>query len=93
MINISQCFAELMILGFISLILVFGQNYIPGICIPSHVANRMLPCPVADEKTGEEEHNRRLLWYEHRVLAARTPLKCKEVSVRFGTGICGMAFY
>ncbi|KAL6603414.1 hypothetical protein ACP70R_043775 [Stipagrostis hirtigluma subsp. patula] len=36
--------AELMILGFISLLLVFGQNYIIKICISDHAANTMLPC-------------------------------------------------
>ncbi|KAL6873532.1 hypothetical protein ACP4OV_013614 [Aristida adscensionis] len=36
--------AELMILGFISLLLVFGQNYIIKICISDHAADTMLPC-------------------------------------------------
>ncbi|KAM3378800.1 MLO-like protein 5 [Capsicum galapagoense] len=36
---------ELMVLGFISLLLTFGQNYIAKICIPERVANTMLPCP------------------------------------------------
>ncbi|KAJ8543098.1 hypothetical protein K7X08_005621 [Anisodus acutangulus] len=37
---------ELMVLGFISLLLTFGQNYIAGICIPEKVADTMLPCPA-----------------------------------------------
>ncbi|KAL3505510.1 hypothetical protein ACH5RR_035351 [Cinchona calisaya] len=83
---------ELMVLGFISLILTFGQNYIAKICIPEEAANTMLPCPLAEIKIehsppkvegGEphkieypppkvegEEHHRRLLWNEHRFLAA-----------------------
>ncbi|XP_023543531.1 MLO-like protein 10 [Cucurbita pepo subsp. pepo] len=69
--------AELMILGFISLLLAFGQNYIIKICIPTGMANTMLPCAAAkgvdEEKdssgAGESEHHRRLLWYERRVLA------------------------
>lgn len=36
--------AELMIVGFISLLLTFGQNYIAKICIPVRVAETMLPC-------------------------------------------------
>ncbi|KAK2660928.1 hypothetical protein Ddye_007461 [Dipteronia dyeriana] len=36
--------SELMVLGFISLILTFGQNYIAKICIPLEVADTMLPC-------------------------------------------------
>lgn len=34
-----------MVLGFISLLLTFGQNYIARICIPEKAANTMLPCP------------------------------------------------
>ncbi|XP_059275144.1 MLO-like protein 9 isoform X4 [Lycium ferocissimum] len=37
---------ELMVLGFISLLLTFGQKYIAGICIPEKVADTMLPCPA-----------------------------------------------
>ncbi|VFQ90832.1 unnamed protein product [Cuscuta campestris] len=70
--------AELMILGFISLILVFCQNYIPGICIPTHVADTMLPCKATDNEAKEEEHRRRLLWYERRGLSASEARKCKE---------------
>ncbi|CAK9313260.1 unnamed protein product [Citrullus colocynthis] len=70
---------ELMVLGFISLLLTFGQNYIAKVCIPSKYANTMLPCPYRgtlpksshglepqdhDEETTD--HHRRLLWYEHR---------------------------
>ncbi|XP_033515979.1 MLO-like protein 8 [Nicotiana tomentosiformis] len=72
--------AELMILGFISLTLVFSQYYIAGICIPSSVADTMLPCPAIDKsaKTDEaEEHRRRLLWYERRILAGAES-KCKD---------------
>ncbi|KAL2522155.1 MLO-like protein 8 [Forsythia ovata] len=73
--------AELMILGFISLILVFSQYYIADICIPTHVANTMLPCPLEDakdKKDTEGESHRRLLWYERRVLAGGKGGNCKE---------------
>ncbi|PHT54927.1 MLO-like protein 8 [Capsicum baccatum] len=69
--------AELMILGFISLTLVFSQYYIAGICIPTSVADTMLPCPVAGKNDKMEEHHRRLLWYERRILAGAEP-KCKD---------------
>ncbi|KAL8150020.1 MLO-like protein 9 [Apium graveolens] len=36
--------SELMVLGFISLLLTFGQSYIARICIPDKVADSMLPC-------------------------------------------------
>ncbi|KAL8237382.1 hypothetical protein R6Q59_018463 [Mikania micrantha] len=35
---------ELMLLGFISLLLTVSQRMISKICIPSHLANYMLPC-------------------------------------------------
>lgn len=75
--------AELMILGFISLILVFSQYYIAKICIPVKVADTMLPCPANsttdDSETGD--NRRRLLWYEHRILAAGAySSSCKEVT-------------
>ncbi|KAF7829462.1 MLO-like protein 9 [Senna tora] len=38
--------SELMILGFISLLLTFGQNYIAKICIPVKYGNTMLPCTL-----------------------------------------------
>ncbi|XP_052176044.1 MLO-like protein 9 [Diospyros lotus] len=98
---------ELMVLGFISLILTFGQNYISRICIPIKIADTMLPCklhhddqshdhgqghghepPAADHGRGrgpgpgheaEHEHHRRLLWNEHRILAADSPAPmCKN---------------
>ncbi|WCJ44745.1 Seven transmembrane MLO family protein [Euphorbia peplus] len=36
---------ELMVLGFISLLLTFSQSYIARICIKERYANTMLPCP------------------------------------------------
>ncbi|GMJ07851.1 MILDEW RESISTANCE LOCUS O 8 [Hibiscus trionum] len=75
--------AELMVLGFISLILTFSQSYIARICIPKGVANTMLPCKsdVKEDipKDSEEEHRRRLLWFDHRILAAISSApKCEE---------------
>ncbi|CAH2051436.1 unnamed protein product [Thlaspi arvense] len=47
--------SELMVLGFISLLLTFGQSYILKICIPSDVARTMLPCPVPGPLKEEED--------------------------------------
>ncbi|KAI4325740.1 hypothetical protein MLD38_031113 [Melastoma candidum] len=60
---------ELMILGFLSLLLTFGQSYISRICISTSVVDSMLPCKKKDTSTGER---RKLLWYgnERRSLAA-----------------------
>ncbi|KAL6572119.1 hypothetical protein OROMI_013077 [Orobanche minor] len=73
--------AELMILGFISLLLTFGQNYITQICIPEKLANTMLPCEFKEsqDEVVADHHRRRLMWHEHRRLAAdSTPKDCKE---------------
>ncbi|KAJ8428944.1 hypothetical protein Cgig2_009815 [Carnegiea gigantea] len=62
---------ELMVLGFISLLLTFSQSYISRICIPSKVADTMLPCkPENDSTNPEEEHRRRLLWNDRRALSS-----------------------
>ncbi|XP_042409994.1 MLO-like protein 7 [Zingiber officinale] len=51
--------AELMILGFISLLLTFSQDQIAKICVPKAVADSMLPCRPDAESTGGNK--RRLL--------------------------------
>ncbi|XP_027914553.1 MLO-like protein 10 [Vigna unguiculata] len=76
--------AELMILGFISLLLTFGQSYIVKICIPQKLADNMLPCPYKykdAEKASDngDKHRRKLLSYERRYLAAdTTSFKCSN---------------
>ncbi|CAL9133888.1 unnamed protein product [Musa acuminata var. zebrina] len=77
---------ELMILGFISLLLTFGQSYIAKICIPETLSNTMLPCPIKTD-TGTAEagggHRRKLLTnaliygnIQHRILAAGSIVSC-----------------
>ncbi|KAG6517553.1 hypothetical protein ZIOFF_020946 [Zingiber officinale] len=51
--------AELMILGFISLLLTFSQDQIAKICVPKAIADSMLPCRPDAESTGRNK--RRLL--------------------------------
>ncbi|XP_011022136.1 PREDICTED: MLO-like protein 8 [Populus euphratica] len=74
--------AELMILGFISLLLTFGQSYIAKICVPQDVAGTMLPCKKeGSEKSSSTEGERRraLLWFDRRFLAgAESAVKCKD---------------
>ncbi|KAL1370664.1 hypothetical protein HN51_000898 [Arachis hypogaea] len=56
--------AELMVLGFISLLLTFGQSYIVRICIPGSAADKLLPCKYAgsgDESSGKDQIHRKLL--------------------------------
>jgi mlo protein len=76
--------AELMVLGFISLLLTFGQSYIARICLPKKVLDNMLPCKSEGENdsTSEEETHRKLLWFDRRFLAAGSIApSCKTVSV------------
>uniref|UniRef100_A0A7N0UM26 MLO-like protein n=1 Tax=Kalanchoe fedtschenkoi TaxID=63787 RepID=A0A7N0UM26_KALFE len=81
--------AELMVMGFISLILTFTQKSISNVCIPIQLADTMLPCPPVhssstqhgEELKPEDENNgshRRLLWNHHRMLAAGAVKGCKE---------------
>ncbi|KAK4804675.1 hypothetical protein SAY86_004492 [Trapa natans] len=44
--------SELMVLGFISLLLTFGQSYIATVCISEHIADTMLPCPLRVSRSG-----------------------------------------
>ncbi|XP_074300094.1 MLO-like protein 9 [Silene latifolia] len=73
---------ELMVLGFISLLLTFSQNYITAICIPSKAADTMLPCLLNRSKSSAsgEEHGRRLLWDDHRriLVTKASNNKCNE---------------
>lgn len=64
-----------MVLGFISLLLTFGQNYITQICIPDDLANTMLPCDPPEKKTETVHHLSR----QRRILAAdSSPKDCKK---------------
>ncbi|KAL8134138.1 MLO-like protein 10 [Apium graveolens] len=69
--------SELMILGFISLILTFTQYYIAEICVPEDVANSMLPCP---RNTGIKKKLSRLLEEEE----AKPPPKDSKFSCKEG---------
>ncbi|KAK9053467.1 hypothetical protein SSX86_030101 [Deinandra increscens subsp. villosa] len=75
---------ELMVLGFISLLLTFCQNYIAAICVSKVLTQDFLPCKKQpDGKTppddgGEADARRKLLWYDQRRLGGDGPPKeCK----------------
>lgn len=44
---------ELMLLGFISLAITVGQNYIIRICLPPRVLSKWTPCPLHHPGAGE----------------------------------------
>ncbi|QHN93106.1 MLO-like protein [Arachis hypogaea] len=54
--------SELMLLGFLSLLLTFGTNYIKKICIPHSIGDTMLPCKKVVSHGGDGR--RRLLSFE-----------------------------
>ncbi|KAM0942157.1 hypothetical protein DsansV1_C15g0135301 [Dioscorea sansibarensis] len=55
-----EALEKLMILGFISLLMTFGQSYITKICISHAAADTMLPCRLKRETIdmeGDESHD------------------------------------
>ncbi|KAF6136153.1 hypothetical protein GIB67_001562, partial [Kingdonia uniflora] len=48
---------ELMLLGFISLLLNVFQNFVSRICIPTSLTNHMLPCKRKDAASNNGIHN------------------------------------
>ncbi|KAL9312481.1 hypothetical protein ACSQ67_017933 [Phaseolus vulgaris] len=57
--------AELMLLGFISLLITFGTKYIAKICIPTSAGDIMLPCKKVEEsKNSDDSNGRKLLYFE-----------------------------
>ncbi|XP_015934113.1 MLO protein homolog 1-like isoform X1 [Arachis duranensis] len=54
--------SELMLLGFLSLLLTFGTNYIKKICIPHSIGDTMLPCKKVVSHGGDGR--RHLLSFE-----------------------------
>ncbi|KAG8368971.1 hypothetical protein BUALT_Bualt15G0101700 [Buddleja alternifolia] len=67
---------ELMLLGFISLMLTVSQGLISNMCIPNHLANIMLPCTMDNIHQTPPQHGRRLL-------AEHATQKCSEGHVPF----------
>lgn len=53
--------AELMLLGFISLLLTVSQSRIAKICISEELANKWLPCKKKKESSSTTEHFQTLL--------------------------------
>lgn len=72
---------ELMLLGFISLLLTVGTSYVAKICVPKSLGNKWLPCDKKiiedeDDDKGKEEHRKLLSFGEEivwrRALAGAT---------------------
>ncbi|KAF3455031.1 hypothetical protein FNV43_RR05479 [Rhamnella rubrinervis] len=89
--SLEKVKSELMLLGFISLLLTVGQSTISNICIPESIAATWHPCSkkeeakYEDEASEDSEHSgRKLLSFLNsggsfrRVLAAAGTDKCAE---------------
>ncbi|KAK6926814.1 Mlo-related protein [Dillenia turbinata] len=75
--------SELMLLGFISLLLTVGQGLITSICIPESAAATWHPCNKKQESNSETTRRRLLSVVSsgggfRRILAASTTDKCAE---------------
>ncbi|VYS52635.1 unnamed protein product [Arabidopsis thaliana] len=70
--------AELMILGFISLLLTFGEPYILKICVPRKAALSMLPCLSEDTELFQKLAPSSLS--RHLLAAGDTSINCKQGS-------------
>lgn len=58
--------SELMLLGFISLLLTVGTSYVAKICIPERFGNKWLPCDSGDydgDGDEKEKNSRKLISY------------------------------
>ncbi|KAL8487094.1 hypothetical protein ACS0TY_023683 [Phlomoides rotata] len=75
--------AELMLLGFISLLLTVGTSYVAKICVPKKLGNTWLPCDKGlkptppDDGDGDGDEGRKLISYGQqmvwrRALASKT---------------------
>ncbi|CAH2035483.1 unnamed protein product [Thlaspi arvense] len=72
---------ELMVLGFISLLLTFGQNFIASICVPSRYGHAMSFCgPYDGPSDGDDKKFKKAAHEMHlqrRYLADAAPVNCK----------------
>ncbi|KAL1194033.1 MLO-like protein 9 [Cardamine amara subsp. amara] len=76
---------ELMVLGFISLLLTFGQNYIASICVPSKYGHGMSFCGPYDGPSGDDDNKKlkktdnemKLLTIQRRSLADAPAVNCE----------------
>jgi len=70
-----------MVLGFISLLLTFGQNYIASLCVASRYGHAMSFCGPYDGPSGESKKPKTTEHLERRVLADAAPAQCKKVKI------------
>lgn len=72
-VSFSFCNAELMLLGFISLLITVGTKPVSKICISAEAGSTMLPCKgqPKDYKNNGGNSGRKLLWHTGDVIWRR----------------------
>ncbi|KAK7409856.1 hypothetical protein VNO78_00217 [Psophocarpus tetragonolobus] len=75
--------AELMLLGFISLLLTFGTKYIAKICISASAGDIMLPCKKKNASDSDDDR-RKLLGMEWRRVLATSPAAGSDYCAKKG---------
>ncbi|KAK6263947.1 hypothetical protein SCA6_019381 [Theobroma cacao] len=63
---------ELMLLGFISLLLTVSQGLVSRMCIPDDLVSNMLPCKRDSEKKGHEEYSPQLINNRRRLFSTES---------------------
>lgn len=82
-----------MVLGFISLLLTFGQNYIASICVPSRYGHAMSFCGPYDGPSDDDKkavHEMHISSFRRRSLADAPPVHCKSVIFMVLASACAM---
>ncbi|KAJ9541945.1 hypothetical protein OSB04_028451 [Centaurea solstitialis] len=98
--------AELMLLGFLSLLLTVGTSYVAKICVSDKIGYKMLPCKAEhyddddgkkkdDGKGGgdEDEHRRKLLSLAGDVIFRRVLASAKDDGPKCEKGMVPMISY
>ncbi|KAM0012925.1 hypothetical protein Hdeb2414_s0046g00746451 [Helianthus debilis subsp. tardiflorus] len=92
--------AELMLLGFLSLLLTVGTKYVAKICVPEKVGDKMLPCKVKDyddkkkggDGDGDDEH-RKLLSLSEEIIFRRVLAGASDSGTTCSEGMVPMISY
>jgi len=84
---------ELMLLGFISLLLTVSQNRLTKICVPADVLRHMLPCSLEDKEESQSHKHSHSAFslpgtIARRLLADRLLAESEEASEPLKTGFC-----
>lgn len=72
---ILSIIVELMLLGFISLLLTVFQSPISNICVPANAENMMLPCKLKTDVSSSGSEHLNIIKNRRRLLAENTSME------------------